>query len=103
MAAIAERLVLRMAAPAKRNHRAPRQPKCAPGRVLNLKLALNANGAVMLTSNLRWHSKGWYHAPVWLLDRRQKPIVCPTLLLLCRRLAFVHHLAVLDRRTAFVL
>ena len=50
--AVAKRLVRGMSATAQSYRRAASQSECIAGRVLNFKITLNENGAVILESNL---------------------------------------------------
>jgi len=56
MRAIAKRLILGKPAAAQRNHRAPSQPEFLARRVVNRKLALNAQRTVVENRNFRCHS-----------------------------------------------
>ena len=53
MAAIAKGLVFGMPAAAQRNNRPSRQAECLAGRIANLELPLNADGAIGYTGDFR--------------------------------------------------
>jgi hypothetical protein len=59
--AIAKRLVGGMAATAERNRRAARQAEWLAGRIVDLKIALDSQRAIVKGSDLCGHHSGWYH------------------------------------------